>query len=40
MNMSSEIRSRGFEFNIHDLNHDGRLYQERAEFLRRADENQ
>ena len=22
----SEIRSRGFEFNIHDLNHDGSLY--------------
>ncbi len=32
-----EIRSRGFEFNIHDLNHDGRLYRERAEFSRRAD---
>ncbi len=32
----SQIRSRGFEFNIHDLNHDGRLYQEREEFLRRA----
>jgi hypothetical protein len=31
-----EIRSRGFEFNIHDLNHDGRLYLERREFLRRA----
>ncbi|MFZ0883833.1 MAG: polysaccharide deacetylase family protein [Candidatus Acidiferrales bacterium] len=31
-----EIRSRGFEFNVHDLNHDGHLYQERAEFLRRA----
>lgn len=31
-----EIRHRGFEFNIHDLNHDGRLYQERGEFLRRA----
>lgn len=31
-----EIRSRGFEFNIHDLNHDGHLYQEREEFLRRA----
>lgn len=31
-----EIRSRGFEFNVHDLNHDGLLYQERAEFLRRA----
>ena len=32
----SEIRSRGFEFNVHDLNHDGRLYRERSEFLRRA----
>ncbi len=31
-----EIRRRGFEFNIHDLNHDGRLYQEREKFLRRA----
>jgi hypothetical protein len=32
----SEIRNRGFEFNIHDLNHDGDLYLERQEFLRRA----
>ena len=32
----TEIRSRGFEFNIHDLNHDGRLYRRREEFLRRA----
>jgi hypothetical protein len=31
-----EIRSRGCEFNIHDLTHDGRLFQDRAEFLRRA----
>jgi len=31
-----EIRDRGFEFNVHDLNHDGRLYREREEFLRRA----
>ncbi len=31
-----QIRSRGFEFNIHDLNHDGHLYQKRDEFLRRA----
>jgi hypothetical protein len=30
------IRSRGFEFNVHDLNHDGRLYQERGKFLERA----
>ncbi len=32
----SEIRRRGFEFNIHDLNHDGRLYREKQEFRRRA----
>jgi hypothetical protein len=32
----SEIRSRGFEFNIHDLNHDGNLFQEKTEFLRHA----
>lgn len=31
-----QIRSRGFEFNIHDLNHDGGLYRDREEFLRRA----
>lgn len=31
------IRKRGFEFNIHDLNHDGKLYQQREEFLRRAE---
>jgi len=31
-----EIRRRGFEFNLHDLNHDGNLYREREEFLRRA----
>jgi hypothetical protein len=32
----SHIRNSGFEFNIHDLNHDGHLYQERQLFLRRA----
>ena len=31
-----QMRSRGFEFNVHDLNHDGQLYQERALFLERA----
>ncbi len=31
-----EIRSREGEVNIHDLNHDGRLYRSRAEFVRRA----
>ena len=31
-----EMRNRGFEFNIHDLNHDGQLYQERELFLQRA----
>jgi hypothetical protein len=33
-----EIRRRGCEFNIHDLNHDGHLYRERSEFERRAAE--
>lgn len=31
-----EIQHRGFEFNIHDLKHDGHLYTNREEFLRRA----
>ena len=31
-----EIRGPGFEVNIHDLNHDGHLFEEREEFLRRA----
>lgn len=30
------IRSRGFEVNIHDLNHDGHLFSERKQFLERA----
>jgi len=30
------IRSRGFELNVHDLNHDGRLFANKAQFLRRA----
>lgn len=30
------IRSRGFEANIHDLNHDGRLFRRHRKFLRRA----
>jgi hypothetical protein len=30
------IRERGFEVNVHDLNHDGNLFQEHNEFLRRA----
>jgi hypothetical protein len=33
-----EIRNREGEVNIHDLNHDGRLYRSRAEFARRAAE--
>jgi hypothetical protein len=32
----TEIRSRGFELNIQDLNHDGALFKDREEFLRRA----
>jgi hypothetical protein len=30
------IRDRGFEVNIQDLNHDGNLFRDREEFLRRA----
>jgi hypothetical protein len=31
------IRTRGFEVNVQDLNHDGRLYNDRSEFARRAE---
>jgi hypothetical protein len=31
-----EMRDRGFELNVQDLNHDGHLFAERSEFLRRA----
>jgi hypothetical protein len=31
----ANLRSRGFEVNVHDLNHDGHLFRERTEFLRR-----
>ena len=31
------IRARGFEVNIHDLNHDGQLFDNRELFLRRAE---
>ncbi len=30
------LRKRGFEINVHDFNHDGNLFQNRDEFLRRA----
>jgi hypothetical protein len=30
------IRERGFELNVHDLNHDGHLMEDQGEFLRRA----
>jgi hypothetical protein len=32
----STVRNRGFELNVHDLNHDGHLFEDRMEFLRRA----
>jgi len=31
------LRERGFEVNVHDLNHDGHLYDQQEEFLRRAE---
>jgi hypothetical protein len=33
---ASEIRRRGYEVNLHDLNHDGRLYRHKAQFIERA----
>ena len=30
------LRARGFEVNVHDLNHDGHLFREHQEFLRRV----
>ena len=33
----SSIRDRGFEINIHDLNHDGSLFADRQRFVRRAE---
>jgi hypothetical protein len=36
MALIDTIRSRGFEVNLHDLNHDGQLFQDRAEFLERS----
>jgi len=32
----ASIRDRGFEINVHDLNHDGRLFVDHERFLRRA----
>jgi hypothetical protein len=32
----NSLRDRGFEVAIHDLNHDGHLYKDREQFLRRA----
>jgi hypothetical protein len=32
----NQIRDRGFEVGVQDLNHDGRLFDDRQEFLRRA----
>jgi hypothetical protein len=31
-----QIRDRGCEINVHDLNHDGHLFRERSEFVRRV----
>jgi hypothetical protein len=33
---AARLRPRGFEVNLHDLNHDGRLFADKAEFLKRA----
>jgi hypothetical protein len=36
--LAQRLRRRGFEVNLHDLNHDGYLFYERSEFLSRARE--
>lgn len=33
---ADKLRARGFEVNLHDLNHDGLLFSDHTEFLRRA----
>ena len=33
-----KVRSRGFEVNVHDLSHDGSLFQDRERFLERAEQ--
>jgi hypothetical protein len=33
----SQMRGRGFEINIHDLNHDGRLFASEEQFMRRIE---
>lgn len=33
----NDIRDRGFEINVHDLDHDGRLFTDRSLFLRRVE---
>ena len=32
----SSIGDRGFELNVHDLNHDGRLFSSKARFMQRV----
>jgi hypothetical protein len=32
----ASLRHRGFEINVHDINHDGHLFMDREEFLRRV----
>jgi hypothetical protein len=36
VNILERFRHRGFELNVHDLNHDGALFGEHQEFIRRA----
>lgn len=35
-NLLEDLRGRGFEVNLHDLSHDGSLFRDRQQFLRRA----
>jgi hypothetical protein len=36
--LAEQLRCRGFEVNVHDLNHDGYLFHDHAQFLRRAEQ--
>lgn len=36
LQLLNQVRSRGFEGNVHDLNHDGRLFHSKKQFVERA----
>jgi hypothetical protein len=38
LDLIARVRGRGFEANLHDLNHDGALFKNREQFVRRAEQ--